>query len=88
MVKWIEPVYDRTQADVDYAKLKLAQWSVRNFTADSPFVMDLKACLNFYDINRIEGNTEILAERISGVGYPVSVADRQAALRACVQEIV
>ena len=71
MAKWIGPVYDRTQADVDYAKLKLAQWSVRHFSADSPFVMDLKACLNAYDINRIEGNTEILAERISDSGYSV-----------------
>ena len=71
MAKWIKPVYDRTQADVDYAKLKLAQWSVRHFSADSPFVMDLKACLNAYDLNRIEGNTEILAERISNSGYPV-----------------
>lgn len=77
MAQWIQPVYDRTQADVDYAKLKISQWSNDYYSADAPFVSDLKGCMNVRDLNRIEGNMEYLAERIRIAGYDIPITVRQ-----------
>lgn len=77
MAEWIQPIYDRTQADVDYAKLKIAQWSNDYYASDAPFVSDLKGCMNVRDLNRIEGNMEYLAERIKIAGYDISITVKQ-----------
>lgn len=73
MAEWIQPVYDRTQADVDYARLKISQWSSDYYASDAPFVSDLKGCMNVRDLNRIEGNMEYLAERIKIAGYDIPI---------------
>lgn len=73
MAEWIQPVYDRTQADVDYAKLKISQWSNDYYASDAPFVSDLKGCMNVRDLNRIEGNMKYLAERIKMAGYDIPI---------------
>lgn len=73
MAEWIQPVYDRTQADVDYARLKISQWSNDYYASDAPFVSDLKGCMNVRDLNRIEGNMEYLAERIKIAGYDIPI---------------
>ncbi len=75
MARWINPVYDRTQADVDYAKLKIAQWASGYFPNDSTFVMDLKGSLNASDLNRIEGNMQYVYERyiIAGMIVPINI---------------
>lgn len=73
MIQWIQPVYDRTQADVDYAKLKISQWSNDYYAGDSTFVSDLKGCLNVRDLNRIEGNMEYLAERVRIAGFDIPI---------------
>ena len=57
---WQEPVFDRTQADVDYAKAQLKQRI--NSVA-------LKGCLNWEDLNRIEINIEGLANELSNLYY-------------------
>ena len=68
-------MYDRTKADVDYAKLKIAQWASGYFSSDSPFVMDLKGALNASDLNRIEGNMQYVYERyiMAGMFVPITV---------------
>ena len=60
MADWQEPVFDRTQADVDYAKTQL---KLRNNT------QELKGCVNITDILRIENNTRYLADRLCDLYY-------------------
>ena len=64
MAVWINPVYDRTQEDVEYAKQKIAEWIAADTMENSLVVHDLKGCLNVSDLNRIEGNIKYLAEQI------------------------
>lgn len=60
MAEWITPVYDRTQADVDYAKQQLAK-KINN--------VEYKGCFNPSDINRIEGNARYLADILISLYY-------------------
>ena len=60
MAEWKAPVFDRTQADVDYAKQQLAKKS--NTT-------EYKGCFNVTDINRIENNTRYLADTLYSLYY-------------------
>lgn len=60
MAEWITPVYDRTQSDVDYAKLQLA----KNIND-----VEYKGCFNSSDINRIEGNARYLADILISLYY-------------------
>ena len=62
---WIEPVFDRTQADVEYALNKMAEWRATGETNTS----DLKGCFNVNDINRIENNIAYLATNLSSLYY-------------------
>ena len=62
---WIEPVFDRTQADVEYALKRLAEWRATGKTN----TFDLKGCLNVNDINRIENNIAYLATNLSSLYY-------------------
>ena len=65
MAEWINPVFDRTQADVDFAISKIAEW--RNSTADGEY--ELKGCLNVSDINRIEKDIQYLSDNLSELCY-------------------
>lgn len=62
---WIEPIFDRTQADIDYAIRMLREW--KENPSATPF--DLKGCFNFNDINRIEGNIKYLSEELTSLYY-------------------
>ena len=46
---WIEPIYDRTLADVE---------EIRN----NPFSSNTKGAFNYFDLNRIEKNTIYVAD--------------------------
>jgi hypothetical protein len=69
---WISPVYDRTAADVAFAKSQIAIWISESF----PITYDLKGCLNTSDINRIEGNIRYLSSSLTKLGYPVGVVSK------------
>lgn len=60
---WIEPVTDRTQADVDRAKY-LIEKGYSNLTEDerTEWNAGLKGCLNASDLSRILNNIEILRQ--------------------------
>lgn len=60
---WIEPVTDRTQADVDYAKMLLSK-SWEEFTTEEKeaYLSGLKGCMNRADFERIENNIQILLD--------------------------
>lgn len=66
MAMWVKPVYDRTQADVDFAIQQLTEW--RN-GFDIGSVTDLKGCLNYYDLYAIESNIAYLSEHLIELGY-------------------
>lgn len=61
----IKPILDRTQADVDYARLN------RNNT------QPLKGTQNYLDWARLTGNIYFLAEKLTEYGYSVSVNSKQ-----------
>lgn len=58
---WLSPVWDRTQADVDFAREN------RNNPEH------LKGALNYSDWARITGNIYYLAEMLTAYGRPVTV---------------
>lgn len=58
IIKWIEPVTDRTRSDIINA-INLLNNKKRNHSIDFEFT---KAFLNYYDLNRIENNTKFLAD--------------------------
>lgn len=72
MAEWIRPVTDRTQADVDFAAQKIAEW----ISGESSAVYDLKGCMNVSDINRIEGNIAYLADKLEELEYTNTVYAR------------
>lgn len=67
MAEWKEPVFDRTQADVDYAKSQLAK-NINN--------VKYKGCFNVEDISRIEGNTQYLSDILNNLYYRNAVDTR------------
>ena len=69
MATWQEPIFDRTQDDVDYAKAQLSQ-KINN--------VDLKGCLNASDLNRIESNIRYLADTLTELLYMVYVTTNTA----------
>lgn len=64
---WQEPIFDRTQEDVEFAIRKISEWIALGKPTE---VYDLKGCLNVSDINRIEGNIAYLSERLTELAYP------------------
>lgn len=68
-IKWNDPVFDRTQQDVDFARSKIKEW----ISSDSPEVYELKGCLNVSDLNRIEGNLEYISNTLNNFGYPTTI---------------
>lgn len=67
MANWVEPIFDRTQADVDYAKQQLAQ-GINNVA--------YKGCFNVSDANRVEGDTQYLADKLIELYYFNDVVTR------------
>jgi len=65
MAIWQTPIFDRTEADIEYAKQKLNEWRI---TPPETYV-DLKGCFNVSDINRIEQNTRYLRDLLTEMGY-------------------
>jgi hypothetical protein len=68
---WTQPIYDRTNDDVQDAKAQIAAWLA---DPDAAVVTDLKGCLNPADMNRIEGNMQYLEEQLVGIGFRPDVA--------------
>lgn len=66
MANWSKPIYDRTQADVDYAKSQIKYFKQNGGITDGK---DLKGCLNVDDLNRIEFNTEYLSDLLCTLYY-------------------
>ena len=60
MANWTTPIYDRTQADVDYARQQIAQQINTG---------EYKGCFNYTDINRIENNTRYLSDTLFALSY-------------------
>ncbi|NLJ59299.1 MAG: hypothetical protein GX339_10710 [Tissierellia bacterium] len=71
---WIEPVWQRTQADVDYAlrlnnKIAKNGWSSLTPQEQSDWAAGLIGCLNYWDLNRIEMDSEFLSNLLHQYGY-------------------
>lgn len=60
MANWSNPIYDRTLADVEYAREQLEK-NINN--------TDFKGCFNVNDLLRIENNTRYLADRLNDLYY-------------------
>ena len=60
MAYWTRPIFDRTLADIEYAKQQLEQ---------KINTLDLKGCLNPNHLNRIENNTRYLADELIKLCY-------------------
>lgn len=69
---WIEPVFDRTQSDVDFAKQQIQRWRDES----SANITDLKGCFNVSDMNRIENNIRYLSDNLSDLYYFSSVTTK------------
>jgi hypothetical protein len=74
MAVWLEPIFDRTQADVEFALQMIAEWTA---SRNSQGGYELKGCLNVSDINRIEGNIAYLAETLEKYHYRANVETRE-----------
>lgn len=73
---WSSPIYDRTQADVDYAITKIAEWTAAQLTGQQVIVTELKGCLNITDIVRIEDNIKYLADMLTSLHYPPNTSSK------------
>lgn len=67
MAEWIRPIYDRTQADVDYA---LSQIAIGNNDTE------YKGCFTVTNINRIENNCRYIADRLNVLLYTNSITTK------------
>ncbi len=77
--EWIEPVWLRAQADVDYAgqlnnKIKRTGWNSLTRAEQTDWTTGLIGCLNYWDLNRIEQDTKYLSDLLSGYGYNQDLA--------------
>ena len=65
----MEFIFDRTQADIDRVKELNEKYRTGKITEEerSEWAAGLKGALNAADLNRIEGNTEIIAEYLATV---------------------
>lgn len=62
---WIEPIFDRIQADVDFALQQIQRWRDEG----SSDITDLKGCFNVSDMNRIENDIQFLSNNLSDLYY-------------------
>lgn len=72
--EWIEPVWQRTNSDVDYAvqlsdKISNTGWSSLTSKEQADWAAGLIGCLNHWDLNRIEQDTKYLSDLLNGYGY-------------------
>lgn len=65
MAEWITPIFDRTITDVELAIKTINDWK----ESGNVSMHDLKGCLNYTDLNRIENNVQYLSETIVSLGY-------------------
>lgn len=75
---WIEPVTDRTQENVLYAKqIKSLSWEDMNTEQQEEYLRGLKGCMNYTDFLRIENNIQILLDvlEIDSASYVESVPE-------------
>lgn len=70
MAVWIDPIFDRTDEDVTFAKEQVQAWITAQLTGNPIETYELKGCLNLTDINRIEGNIQYLSDRLDSLHYP------------------
>lgn len=73
MVGWIDPIFDRTQADVDFAIRKIEEWKAM----DGSLAYDLKGCINASDLNRIERDITYLSERLADFLYTPDTVSKE-----------
>lgn len=71
---WIEPIWQRTQADVDKVthllnKISTVGWDNLTTEERSTWSISLIGCLNYWDLNRIEQNTKYLTDYLLDYGY-------------------
>jgi hypothetical protein len=71
---WIEPVWQRTKADVEYAaylndKIGRSGWNSLTSQEQSAWAAGLTGCLNYWDLNRIEQDVGYLSDMLNGYGY-------------------
>lgn len=62
---WMEPIFDRIQADVDFALQQIQRWRDEG----SSDITDLKGCFNVSDMNRIENDIQFLSDNLSDLYY-------------------
>lgn len=65
MANWSAPIFDRTLADVEYARQQLS----KNIND-----VDFKGCFNANDLLRIENNTRYLADALNNLCYRNSIS--------------
>ena len=68
MVVWVEPVFDRTEADVEFAREQIAKWTKLSLNTLQT-TRELKGCLNASDLTRIETNIQYLSDVLDEYGY-------------------
>lgn len=69
MVEWIEPVFDRTLDDIEFAKKQIQEWIQNKLASGNVKTCELKGCFNVTDINRIEGNIRYITDKLNFWGY-------------------
>lgn len=78
--QWIPPIWQRTQADVNYVlrlneQIARSGWSSLTEEEKNDWAVGLIGCLNFWDLNRIEINTDVLLSILYGYGYGLGQLD-------------
>lgn len=76
MATWNEPVFDRTEEDVAFAKEQIQKWIDDVLTGNPVETYDLKGCLNLSDINRIEGNIQYLSDKLDELQYVTGTSNK------------
>lgn len=67
MAEWQAPIFDRTQADIEYAKHQLAL-GIND--------IEYKGCFNPSDILRIENNTQYLSDMLNELYYKNAITTK------------
>lgn len=80
-MSWIEPIWQRTKADVDYAtflrdKIANQGWDALSEQEQTDWNNGPIACLDYWDLNRIEQNTQYLADLLYGYGYTCIISTK------------
>lgn len=76
MAVWIEPIFDRTDEDVEFAREQISKWIAEELSGNPIETYDLKGCLNLVDLNRIEGNINYLNETLIKLHYPPGASSK------------